>query len=59
MKQVSKVFFTILFIIGFTFLFGESDSVGVQLTCTLGSLVLCGIGYKGLDKLGAFDDDES
>lgn len=57
MKALAKTIFTIIFLIGFMCLFGESDSLGIQVAWTLGSLVLCGIGYKGLDRLRTFDDN--
>lgn len=56
MKSFAKVALTILFLIGFVCLFGEAKNPNLQLIWSLGSMAVCYLSAKGLDKLGAFNE---
>lgn len=56
-KKTLETIMTFSFIIGFICLFGESQRLGTQALWTGGSLLLCIVSERVLDKLGAFDEE--
>lgn len=49
-RRITKAVGTVIFLIGFVFMFGEAQTAGAQIACSLGAAALCLIGGEMISR---------